>query len=64
MQYQLFPPGHDDEVLAALDEFGGVIIEDFLPAEVVDAFNRELTELIEAERDCDIRNQTGQVSLA
>ncbi|MBW2390261.1 MAG: phytanoyl-CoA dioxygenase family protein [Deltaproteobacteria bacterium] len=41
----------DDAILAALDEFGGVIVEDFLSPEVLDLFNRELNELVDAERN-------------
>lgn len=41
----------DAEVLAALDESGAVILEDFLAPEVVRAFNQEVDGIIASERD-------------
>ncbi len=40
----------DDVMLDALDEVGAVIVEDFLSPEVLETFNREVDQLIAAER--------------
>jgi ectoine hydroxylase-related dioxygenase (phytanoyl-CoA dioxygenase family) len=40
----------DETALAALEEYGAVIIDDFLSREALHAFNREMDDLLETER--------------
>jgi len=40
----------DETMLAALDEFGAVIIDDFLSREGLDALNRDVDDLMQSER--------------
>lgn len=41
----------DADIVAALDEFGAVILEDFIGADIIEQFNRELDAIQAAEAD-------------